>query len=163
MAIAALNCCSGGGAIAVLDPAAFKAAFAPNFATLTDAQITEAFNLASIYLRNDGTGPASTVAVQTSLMYQLTAHLAQIMYGVDVAGPGGIVGRVNSASEGSTSIGAEWTSTASSAWFLQTPYGANFWQATAAYRMTRYIPGPQRFGNGLTGRGCYAGGGRRRF
>lgn len=149
-----------GGAVAVLDIAAFKAAY-PAFATLSNDQITEAFTLATIYLRNDGTGPVRTVALQTTLMYQLTAHLAQLMYGANGEAPSGIVGRVNSASEGSVSIGADWPANANNAWFLQTTYGANFWQATAAYRMTHYRPGPTRFGNGLAGRGCYSGG--RRF
>lgn len=160
MPVVVLGSCSG-GAVAVLDIAAFKLAY-PAFATLSDPQITEAFTLGTIYLRNDGTGPVRTVALQTALLYQLTAHLAQLMFGANGEAPSGIVGRVNSASEGSVSIGADWPTTANNAWFLQTPFGANFWQATAAYRMARYIPGPTRFGNGIGGGGCYSPG-RRRF
>lgn len=150
MPIALLLSCSGGGAVATLDITAFKAAY-PMFATLTDPQITEAFTLATIYLRNDGTGPVRTTALQTSLLYMLTAHLAAMMYGVSGAAPAGTVGRVTSASEGSVSIGMDWPTTASNAWFLQTPWGANFWQATAGYRMGRYLAGPTRFGTGKSG------------
>lgn len=150
-----------GGAIATLSVSAFLDAY-PTFSTLTPGQIEEAFSLATLYLRNDGTSPVRTVQQQTSLMYLLTAHLSQLMYGADGKGASGVVGRINSASEGSVSIGSDWPASATSAWFLQTPYGANFWQATSAYRRMRYMPGPQRFGNGLGGFGYYPGG-RRRF
>lgn len=153
-------CGPGGGAVAVFDPTAFRAAY-PMFATLTDDQLTEAFSLATIYLRNDGSGPVRTVGAQTTLLYMLTAHLAQIMYGVNGNPAGGVVGRISSAGEGSVSVGTEWPTTANSAWFLQTPFGANFWQATAAYRMARYIPGPTRFGTGIGAPGYYPG--RRRY
>ena len=151
-----LLCGPGGGAVAVFDPADFRLKY-PMFATLTDPQLDEAFSLATIYLRNDGTSPVRTVSLQTSLLYMLTAHIAQIMYGVNGQAPSGIVGRINSASEGSVSVGTDWPTTANNAWFLQTPFGANFWQATAAYRMARYIPGPTRFGTGIGGPGYYPG------
>lgn len=160
MAIVPL-CGPAGGAVAVFDPVAFVLAY-PMFSTLTSDQLNEAFSLATIYLRNDGSGPVRTVGTQTTLLYMLTAHLAQIMYGANGDAPSGVVGRISSASEGSVSVGTEWPTTANSAWFLQTPFGANFWQATAAYRMPRYIPGPTRFGNGLGGNG-YISGGRRRW
>lgn len=160
MPIASL-CGPAGGAIAVFVPVDFKAAY-PMFATLSDPQLNEAFSLATIYLRNDGSGPVRTVPAQTSLLYMLTAHISQIMYGVNGEPPSGIVGRISSASEGSVSVGTEWPTTANNAWFLQTPFGANFWQATAAYRMVHYFPGPTRFGNGLGGAG-YIPGGRRRY
>lgn len=158
MAVAPL-CGSPGGAVAVFTSSEFKSSY-PMFATLGDPQLEEAFSLSTIYLRNDGTSPVRTVGLQTSLLYMLTAHLCQIMYGVNGKAAGGMVGRINSASQGSVSIGADWPTTANSAWFLQTPFGANFWQATAAYRMARYIPGPTRFGNGLGGSGIP---GRRRY
>lgn len=160
MAIVAL-CSRPGGPIAVLDAAAFRLAF-PAFASLTDPQLAEMFSLATIYLRNDGTSPVRTVALQTTLLYQLTAHLAQMTYGANGTGASGIVGRINSASEGSVSVGVDWPSTANNAWFLQTTYGANFWQATAAHRMVNYVPGPARFGTGI-GVGYLPGGPRRRF
>lgn len=159
MAIICLAGCIG-GAVTIFVPADFKVAY-PMFATLSDAQLNEAFSLATLYLRNDGTGPVRTVSLQTTLLWQLTAHLSQLMFGVNGQPPSGLVGRVNSASEGSVSIGADWPTTANNAWFLQTTFGANFWQATAAYRMTHYFPGPQRFGNGIGPVGYFPG--RRRF
>lgn len=150
MAVALIPTCRGGGAVATLVVSNFKDAY-PVFAALSPAQIEESFSLATVYLRNDGTGPVSTVPLQTSLLYMLTAHIAQLMYGTTGTNASGVVGRVNSASEGSVSIGADWPTTANNAWFLQTPYGANFWQATAGYRMARYVVGPTRFGTGKSG------------
>lgn len=144
--------CTGYGAVAVFDPAAFKVAY-PQWAALPDAQLQAYFDIATLYFRNDGTSPARTVAIQTLLLNLLTAHITFMSAGADGTGPSPIVGRVNSASEGSVSIGADYPATPTNAWFLQTPFGASFWQATAAYRMTRYIPGPTRFGNGLAPRG----------
>jgi hypothetical protein len=158
MGVPCLRVCSG-GAVAVLSLSDFRSAYT-NFATLSDAQIQESFNLATAYLRNDGTSPVSTVALQTSLLYQLTAHILQLMYGADGSGASGLVGRISSASEGSVSVGADWPTTSTNAWFLQSVYGSNFWQATAAYRILNYIPGPTRFG---TGRGYYPGRGCRGY
>lgn len=149
--------CQYYGAIAVFDPAAFKVTY-PQWAALPDAQLQGYFNIATLYLRNDGTSPVRTVATQTLLMNLLTAHITQLSAGVDGKGPQSIVGRINSASEGSVSIGADYPANATNAWFLQTPFGANFWQATAAYRMVNYVPGRPRFGNGFSGN--YFGGRR---
>lgn len=150
MAVALILTCSGGGAVATFSAADFKSKY-PMFAAVPDPSLAEAFSLATIYLRNDGTGPVRTVALQTSLLYMLTAHITQIMFGTTGTNASGVVGRVNSASEGSVSIGADWPTTANNAWFLQTPFGANFWQATAGYRTARYVPGPTRFGTGKSG------------
>jgi hypothetical protein len=141
--------CQSYGAIAVFDPAAFKVAY-PQWAALPDAQLQAYFDIATLYFRNDGTSPARTVAIQTLLLNLLTAHITQLSAGIDGKGPSAIVGRISSASEGSVSVGADFPSTPNNAWFLQTPFGASFWQATAAYRMTRYIPGRPRFGNGIS-------------
>lgn len=158
MTMVPLGGCAG-GAIATFVASSFKDAY-PNFATIPDAALEGLFDIATLYLRNDGTGPVRTTAAQTSLLYMLTAHLAQLTYGADGQGGSGLVGRISSASEGSVNVSTDFPSNASNAWFIQTPYGASFWQATAAYRVfARYLPGPTRFGNGIggsRGRGCRA-------
>lgn len=144
----AISC---GGAIAALVLADFRAAY-PAFATNPpDATIQAYFTLGGeVWLRNDGTGRVKSVPLQTQLMYMLTAHLCQLFSGPDGNNPSGLVGRINSATEGSVTVSTEYESTMNSAWFNQTPYGAAFWQATAAYRsMAAYVPGRTRFGNGL--------------
>jgi hypothetical protein len=137
-----------GGAVATFVPSDFKDAF-PNFAAVPDPALSALFDTATIYLRNDGTGPCKSTQTQTSLLWLLVAHMAQMSYGVDGKGGSGLVGRVTSASEGSVSVSTEYPVNPGNAWFLQTPHGAAFWQATAAYRMVAgYVPGPNRFGTG---------------
>lgn len=122
----------------------FKAAY-PQFATLSDTQIVQgALPVAELYCRNDGGGPVSTAETQTTLLNLMVAHICQLMYGANGQQPAGIVGRISDASEGSVSVSAEFPMTPTNAWFMQTPFGAAFWQATAAYRTMRYVPGPRR-------------------
>lgn len=138
------------GAIATWDYSKFTTMF-PAFATNpSQATLQLYFDMAGTWLRNDGTGPVKNADMQQNLMFMLTAHLAQLFNGPDGTGSSGIVGRISSATEGSVTVATEMESTLSSAWFVQTPYGAAFWQATAAYRsFARYLPGPTRFGNGI--------------
>lgn len=152
-----------GGAIGTFVYADFIAAY-PAFVSAPPQAVLQAyFDLAGeVYLRNDGTGPVRTATVQTQLLYMLTAHLAQLFSGPDGNNPSGLVGRIASAGEGSVNVSTEYESTMNSAWFVQTPYGAAFWQATSAYRsFPAYLPGPTRFGTGIPngpfgrrGRGC---------
>lgn len=150
---------STGGAIAVWSQSEFLETY-PNFEAVPAPLLEGTFNIAAIYCRNDGTSPITKVAVQTMLLYMLTAHLLQVTFGPNgegaVAGGNGatgLVGRIASASEGSVSVSADYPSTPNNAWFLQTPYGANFWQATSNFRRGYYRPGPTRFGNGISGMG----------
>lgn len=150
----------GGGAIGVFVYADFTAAY-PAFASAPpEATLQAYFELAGeVWLRNDGTGPVRKTTLQTQLLYMLTAHLAQLFSGPDGNDPSGLVGRISSATEGSVTVSTEYESTMNSAWFNQTPYGAAFWQATAAFRsFPAYLPGPTRFGNGLTPGGGFRGG-----
>ena len=99
-------------------------------------------NDAAIYLRNDGGGPVSSAAIQTALLNMIMAHIAALNTAFASGAPApSLVGRINSASEGSVSVGTEMNGPELAAWFNQTPYGAAFWQATAQYRTMRYIPG----------------------
>lgn len=121
----------------------------PAFAAAPTRQQVEALvPIAEIYNRNDGVNSlGSTAAMQTTLLNMMVAHVVQLMYGPNGTQPGGggIVGRIASASEGSVSVSADWPGAdASSAWFLQTEYGAMWWQATAPYRTAIYVPGPRR-------------------
>lgn len=147
----------GYGAIAIWSQSDFLEAY-PNFKAVPAPTLQSRFVMAGLYLRNDGTSPVRSVQSQTMLMYMLTAHLLQISFGPNgegaIAGGGGavgLVGRIASAGEGSVNVSMDYPSTPNNAWFLQTPYGADFWQATANYRRARYLPGPTRFGNGISG------------
>lgn len=117
----------------------------PQFATLTQTQVVDgALPIAEIYCRNDGGGPVSTTAIQTTLLGLMVAHICQLIYGINGQAPSSLVGRISGATEGSVSVATDYPATQASAWYLQTPFGASFWAATAVYRTMRYLPGPQR-------------------
>lgn len=115
----------------------------------TEAMAQNYFNLAgTLYLRNDGSGPVTDPVQQKALLYLLVAHIAALFVGYSGQAPSGLVGRVSSASEGSVSVSTELSGTPGAAWFMQTPWGLMFWQATASLRTMRYKAGPTRFGSG---------------
>jgi hypothetical protein len=76
--------------------------------------------------------------------------------------PPGIVGRINTASEGTVSVGAEFGGNGGPTqdWYTSTRYGALYWVATAGYRTAVYIPAPQDCGpySGGYGGAGYGGG-----
>ena len=144
----------------------------PEFAACSSAQGQAWFNRAGLFWANDGSGLESNPTIQEQLMYMLTSHLAWLNAPRDPNGnpaatgqpAPAVVGRISSASEGSVSVSTEWAGSGSpsAAWFIQTKYGAMYWQATAGYRTFRYaaqptivptgaFPGPYGFGRG---RGC---------
>ncbi|KAG0923688.1 hypothetical protein G6F32_014183 [Rhizopus arrhizus] len=131
--------------IVTFDPAEFKELY-PSFASLTDAQLTQSFHLATLYLNNTECSKVPDVAQRKTLLYLLTAHIAKMAYGEGGQSPSGLVGRVSSATEGSVSVSSDYSAPAGSAqWYLQTPYGAMYWEATAWLRVGRYVPGPNGY------------------
>jgi hypothetical protein len=112
----------------------------PEFSAVTEPRADLFFSEATLYLRNDGTSPIQDVGKRAVILNMLTAHIAA-MAGQATAGDG-LVGRVSSASEGSTSVSTEYNIPGSAAWFVQTTYGAAAWQAMAPLRTARYIPRP---------------------
>lgn len=133
------------GVQVTFDYASWIQAF-PQFGSLNELQVTgPALTLAEQFCRNDGGGPVTKAATQTNLLNLMVAHVCQLMYGVNGEAASPLVGRINSATEGSVSVQAEWPQgSPAAAWYLQTPFGAMYWQATLPYRTMRYIPGPQR-------------------
>lgn len=137
------------------DYAGFVARY-PEFAAVSSDAAALYFAEATLFWRNDGTSPNSTAASQTTFLNMLTAHIAWMNAPRDANGnptsaPGSepappLVGRISDASEGSVSVSTEYADSTpgTMAWFVQTKYGAAFWQATAQYRMARYRTGPRR-------------------
>lgn len=151
------------GPIAVWNEAAFLLAY-PNFTGVPSGTMEAQFNIATIYLRNDGTSPLRNATVQTTMLFMLTAHLLQLAFGPNgdgakAGGTGspGLVGRVSSASEGSVSVSTDYPQNPNAAWYNQTQYGASYYQAMANYRRARYVPGPTRFGTGIINGGFFPG------
>lgn len=121
----------------------------PEFASVDAPTATRWFNVATIYHRNDGTGPVRSVSTQQILLGMITAHLVSRFVPIDGQAPSNLVGRVSDASIGPVSAAVEGFTgvPGSQQWFLQTKYGSDYWAATAPYRQMRYLrPHPRNFG-----------------
>jgi hypothetical protein len=128
------------GVIVQFDYAAWAVLF-PQFSNLNEAQITgPVLVLAEQYCRNDGGGPVTNAAIQTQLLNLMVAHIAQLLYGSKTQPLSPLVGRVSSATEGSVSVGVDFPTTPTNAWFLQTTFGAMYWQLSLPFRLGRYFP-----------------------
>lgn len=125
----------------------------PALATTVNATLAQLyFDEAQLYCDNSPRSPVQDLAVRALLLNMLVAHIAQLNQPVGGAMAGGnsgpvapspLVGRITSATEGSVSVSTEMNVPPGSAqWFAQTPYGAAFWAATAAYRTMRYVAVP---------------------
>lgn len=125
----------------VFDKARFQTAYPEVQAT--DAQLEMWFVQAESLLDNTGRSIVKKPEEREMLLFLLVRHFAALN---ERAAQGGLVGRIASASEGSVSVSADMgAAIGNAAWYLQTPYGATYWQLTAKYRRFRYVSG-----------GCYA-------
>jgi hypothetical protein len=133
------------GVVVAFDLAAFRARY-PEFDYVSDALVDQYFAEATGYHANDGSGPVKTAALQSLYLNMMTAHIAALNApkgaSGDPANP--LVGRIASAGEGSVNVSAEYDGgSITTAWFLQTRYGAAYLQATQQYRTFRYrVPNP---------------------
>lgn len=118
----------------------------PEFATTVNSdQAGDCFLQATLYLDNSDASPVQDIPTRTMLLYMLTAHIAQIGFGSSQQPVSPLVGRINSATQGSVTVSVEGPGKAGSqAWYMQTRYGAAYWSATARYRVARYVPGCRR-------------------
>src|SRR5271170_4413305 len=127
----------------------------PEFAGLSNAVSLNAFNDAQFLLNNSCDSIVFDANQRLILLYTLTAHVLLIDQGTNdgegnVTPAQGIVGRIDSATEGSVSVSAAYNNdiTMSEAYFIQTKYGAKFWQQTALYRTMHYVGPPSSGPNG---------------
>lgn len=101
------------------------------------------FNEAAVYCDNTTGSPVQDLTQRTVLLYMLTAHIAALNANINGAPSSPLVGRINSATQGSVSVQTQNDYPPGSAqWFQQTKYGAAFWQAAAQYRRFTYVRGP---------------------
>lgn len=120
----------------------------PAFSNVSPAALAAYFSDAGIlYLNNTSRSPVRNVARRTLLLYMLVAHLSYMNGDLSADGQARPVGRVSQAAEGSVSASFDYTAPTdgSGAWFKQSEYGANFWQATSALRGFKYFPQITRF------------------
>ena len=116
----------------------------PEFGYVSSAQAQFYFNRATLYCDNTPASPITDLFQRTVLLNMATAHVAKLFAAPAGQAPGGIVGRINSASQGSVSVQAAYREPTSDleAWFNQTSYGAAFWAATTPFRTGFYVPAP---------------------
>ncbi|EIT0545538.1 DUF4054 domain-containing protein, partial [Escherichia coli] len=113
--------------VVIFAPSAFKLRY-PEFSSVDDVLLQQYFTQATIYLDNTDSSRVSDLAVRSMLLNMLVAHIACLYSGANGQSPSGLVGRIDSASEGSVSVHADMPGgTANSAWYMQTKYGADYW------------------------------------
>lgn len=126
----------------IFNPTAFKTRY-PEFAAVSNVLLQAYFDESTLYLSNSDTSPVQDIPRRTLLLNMLTAHVAYI--GGALGNNGGQalpVGRTSSATEGSVSVSLEYMTPGTQAWYVQTQYGAAFWQATLNLRRFRYRSRP---------------------
>jgi hypothetical protein len=127
----------------------------PEFAGLANPVMAQSFVDATMLLNNSCASIVQDADTRLQFLYTLTAHCLLIDRGTNdgegnVTPPQGIVGRISNAAEGSVSVASEYSSevTQSEAYYIQTKYGAKFWEQTSGYRTAHYIGPPTSGPNG---------------
>lgn len=112
----------------------------PEFSNVPEPQAQNYFNMAGSFCSNR-LGPVRNIPDLTTLLYVLTAHITALFGPKDGAAidPNGLVGRINSATQGSVSVQSENNYPEGSVqWYQQTKYGALYWAMTTKYRTMHY-------------------------
>src|SRR5690625_4536430 len=121
--------------VVVFDPAEFRTLYPTIQAT--DEQLTMFFIMAEGFLDNSECSVVKNLATRKIMLYLLVAHIATLNHQTESGNA--VVGRVASASEGTVSISLDYgTMGNNERWYLQTPYGATYWQMTKRYRSMLY-------------------------
>ena len=130
--------------VVVFNATTFKARY-PEFSTIADLTLQAYFDESTLFLSNANASPVRDLKRRAYLLNMLTAHIAALNSGVNGVPASPLAGRINQATEGSVTVSADvGPVTNSQAWYLQTKYGAEYWQATAIFRTFRYRPGMSR-------------------
>jgi len=117
----------------------------PEFSPIDPGLAQAYFNEATLYHRNDATGPVRDPINQQTLLFMVTAHIAELyrVEGDRAVNP--LVGRIGSATQGSVTLSTELDMPAGTPqWWSQTKYGLSYWSATAVYRTMHYRSVPMR-------------------
>lgn len=139
-------------AVAVFDYSQFTALFPE----LTNGGVTEPvasslFAVAGLLLDNTDCSPVQDVSARLIYLNYIVAHLASIAgyplaAGATTPAPSGVIGRISSATEGSVSVSADYGQVSGNqAYWLQSQYGALYWQLTAPFRTMNYRAVPPRY------------------
>lgn len=121
--------------VVVFDPVEFRALYPAIQAT--DDQLDMYFEMAETFLDNTACSVVKDLGARKLLLYLLVAHIATLTGQAEQGN--NVVGRVSSATEGTVSIGLDYgTMGNNERWYLQTPWGAMYWQLTKKYRSAVY-------------------------
>ena len=121
--------------VVVFDPVEFRALYPTIQAT--DDQLEMYFEMAETFLDNTKCSVVKDLGARKRLLYLLVAHIATLTGQAEKGN--NVVGRVSSATEGTVSIGLDYgTMGNNERWYLQTPWGAMYWQLTKKYRSAVY-------------------------
>lgn len=137
------------GGTAVWNPGIFLARY-PEFTNAYNAnpsKFASYFIETGLYLTNCPTSPVQDVNRRLLFLNMLVAHISFLGGDLSADGQTRPVGRVTDAGEGSVSASFGYNNDPSQAeaWFIQSQYGAAFWQATSSLRGFRYSPRPTQF------------------
>lgn len=124
--------------IVEFNPTEFKELY-PEFTTVADVRLDYFFLQAGMYLKNTDASPVQNLGFRKILLYLLTAHIALLQGALAQDNLPTPVGRVNSAQEGSVMAEFDYKGTDNEQWYIQTQYGAAFWQATRGIRTMHYF------------------------
>jgi hypothetical protein len=130
----------------------------PEFSCLNEAQGQAYFDMAGLYCANSTQNPLWCYGILPQVMMLVTAHVAWLLAPRDDDGnpaqsgqpASPIVGRINTATQGSVSVGATLdgeVGSPSQEFYMQSRYGMLAWQAMAAGRTARYIANPTTVGS----------------
>ena len=123
--------------VVVFNPAKFRELY-PQLSKFTDAQLQNFFYQAEMLFNNTKCSFIKDLGRREMLLFMIMAHLAQLQSNIDAGNS--TVGRVSSASEGSVSVSLDYgTVSNSSRWWIQTPYGAQYWQFISQYKTAAII------------------------
>lgn len=121
--------------VVVFDPAEFRALY-PSI-TATDVQLEDYFAMAETFLDNTECSLVKDLKARKRMLYLLVAHIAMLTGMAEKGNP--VVGRISSATEGTVSVALDYgTMGNNERWYLQTPWGAMYWQLTKKYRSAVY-------------------------
>lgn len=106
----------------------------PEFNAVPHLALQNYFARATMLCNNGLNSRIMDAAQRGYLLNLLVAHIAALSLSK-------LVGRIKSAQQGSVEVDSEWSShvTDSQAWYIQTPYGAEYWTAVARYRTARVV------------------------
>jgi hypothetical protein len=132
--------------VVVFDYAAWALRYPELAASVPQPLAQQYFNEAQLYCDNTPCSPIrdwKPGGERAMLLNMVTAHIAALNAPIGGQGSSPLVGRINSATEGSVSVQSQLDMPPGTAqWFAQTKFGLAFWTATAQYRTMRYVPGP---------------------